>query len=108
MGPPSNPAAARSATRTNRTPSSSARAATPWPPCAAAATGRPPTPGCAPRWHVRFQVDDLEAATEAARKAGGEVSPPTGSPDDGAESVIGDPEGALFTLCAHRAPALPE
>ncbi|MFD6488787.1 VOC family protein [Streptomyces bacillaris] len=103
-GTPSNPTAARSATPTSRTPSSSATAATPWPLCAAAATGRPPTPGCAPRWHVRFQVDDLTAATEAARKAGGEVSPPTVSADDGPESMIEDPDGALFTVSARRSP----
>ncbi len=57
-----------------------------------------------PRWHVRFQVDDLTAATEAARKAGGEVSPPTVSPDDGPESMIEDPDGALFTVSARRSP----
>ncbi|MFE1893443.1 VOC family protein, partial [Streptomyces microflavus] len=68
-----------------------------------------PPPAAPPRGRARTpRTPTPTPAPEAARKAGGEVSPPTGSPDDGAESVIGDPEGALFTLCAHRAPASPE
>ncbi|MER7745764.1 VOC family protein [Streptomyces bacillaris] len=70
--------------------------------------GASPDPRLRPRWHVRFQVDDLTAATEAARKAGGEVSPPTVSPDDGPESMIEDPDGALFTVSARRSPAPPD
>ncbi|MGW9188490.1 VOC family protein [Streptomyces rubiginosohelvolus] len=56
-----------------------------------------------PRWHVRFQVEDLEAVTDAARAAGGTAGPPVGSPADGSEAVIRDPDGAVFTVCAHRA-----
>ncbi|NGO84261.1 VOC family protein [Streptomyces sp. 196(2019)] len=69
--------------------------------------GASPDPRLRPSWHVRFQVDDLTAATEAARKAGGEVSPPAVSPDDGPESMIEDPGGALFTISARRSPAPP-
>ncbi|WP_098897522.1 VOC family protein [Streptomyces sp. st77] len=56
-----------------------------------------------PRWHVRFQVEDLEAVTDAARAAGGTAGPPVDSPADGSEAVIRDPDGAVFTVCAHRA-----
>ncbi|MFD8061003.1 VOC family protein [Streptomyces cyaneofuscatus] len=70
--------------------------------------GASPDPRLRPQWHVRFRVDDLTAAIDAARKAGGEVSPPTVSPDDGPESMIGDPHGAFFTLTSRRSPAVRE
>ncbi|MEV8449877.1 VOC family protein [Streptomyces sp. CACIS-1.16CA] len=56
-----------------------------------------------PRWHVRFRVDDLGEVTEAARAAGGAVGPPVDSPADGSEAVIRDPDGGVFTVCAHPA-----
>ncbi|WP_411082986.1 VOC family protein [Streptomyces sp. cmx-18-6] len=64
-----------------------------------------PDPRLRPRWHVRFPVEDLTAATEAAREAGGTASLPLVSPDDGPQSVISDPDGALFTISARRKPA---
>ncbi|MGW6288351.1 VOC family protein, partial [Streptomyces sp. NPDC055107] len=54
-----------------------------------------------PRWHVRFPVADLEAATGAARAAGGTAGPPVDSSADGTEAVIRDPDGGIFTVCAH-------
>ncbi|WP_424570694.1 VOC family protein [Streptomyces sp. CH-036] len=62
-----------------------------------------PNPLLRPRWHVRFQVEDLEAVTDAARAAGGTAGPPVDSPADGSEAVIRDPDGAVFTVCAHPA-----
>ncbi|MFI5481287.1 VOC family protein [Streptomyces rubiginosohelvolus] len=62
-----------------------------------------PDPLLRPRWHVRFQVEDLEAVTDAARAAGGTAGPPVDSPADGSEAVIRDPDGAVFTVCAHPA-----
>ncbi|MEW2312050.1 VOC family protein [Streptomyces sp. NPDC006864] len=62
-----------------------------------------PDPRLHPRWHVRFQVEDLEAAAEAARAAGGTAGPPVDSPADGSEAVIRDPDGGVFTVCAHPA-----
>ncbi|MFF8744331.1 VOC family protein [Streptomyces californicus] len=58
-------------------------------------------PRLRPRWHVRFRVADAEAAGEAARAAGGSAGPSVGSPADGTEAVIRDPEGGIFTVCAH-------
>ncbi|NEC20778.1 VOC family protein, partial [Streptomyces parvus] len=43
------------------------------------------------------------AVTEAARAAGGAVGPPVDSPADGSEAVIRDPDGGVFTVCAHPA-----
>lgn len=60
-----------------------------------------PDPRLRPRWHVRFRVADLEAATGAARAAGGTVGPPVDSATDGTEAVIRDPDGGIFTVCAH-------
>lgn len=60
-----------------------------------------PDPRLRPRWHVRFPVADPEAATEAARAAGGTVGPLVDSPADGTEAVIKDPDGGIFTVCAH-------
>lgn len=62
-----------------------------------------PGPLLRPRWHVRFQVADLQAVTEAARAAGGTVGPSANSPADGTEAVIRDPDGGIFTVCAHPA-----
>ncbi|MFH9138752.1 VOC family protein [Streptomyces sp. NPDC017524] len=59
-----------------------------------------PDPRLRPRWHVRFPVADLEAATEAARAAGGTAGPLVDSPADGTEVVIRDPDGGIFTVCA--------
>ena len=45
-GPPATPAVARSPTPTRTTPSPCGRSRTPWPPCAAVASGNLPTPAC--------------------------------------------------------------
>ncbi|MEI7032160.1 VOC family protein [Streptomyces pratensis] len=66
--------------------------------------GASPDPRLRPRWHVRFEVDDLEGVVDAARRAGGTVSPPVETPADGAESVISDPDGGIFTVCVRRGP----
>ncbi|MGW4310796.1 VOC family protein [Streptomyces californicus] len=58
-------------------------------------------PRLRPRWHVRFRVADAEAAGEAARAAGGSAGRSVDSPADGTEAVIRDPEGGIFTVCAH-------
>ncbi|MEU6503115.1 VOC family protein [Streptomyces californicus] len=58
-------------------------------------------PRLRPRWHVRFRVADAEAAGEAARAAGGSADPSVDSPADGPEAMIRDPEGGIFTVCAH-------
>ncbi|MFJ9623907.1 VOC family protein [Streptomyces sp. NPDC101181] len=66
-------------------------------------------PRLRPRWHVRFLVEDVAAVAEAARAAGGTVSPPVDSPSpaDGTESVISDPEGGIFTVCSRPVPGVP-
>ncbi|MGP3922093.1 VOC family protein [Streptomyces sp. 8N616] len=57
-----------------------------------------PDPQVRPRWHVFFVVDDVDAAAEAAVKAGGTVA---GQPSDsrvGRAATLRDPHGGLFTV----------
>jgi predicted enzyme related to lactoylglutathione lyase len=53
-----------------------------------------------PHWSVDFWVDDLDGATEAARRGGGTVvAPPYDIPGTGLrQSVVGDPQGAVFSV----------
>ncbi|MER5968233.1 VOC family protein [Streptomyces sp. NPDC001922] len=57
-----------------------------------------PDPQVRPRWNVYFRVPDVDAAAEAAVRAGGTV---TGEPDDssiGRSATLRDPQGGLFTV----------
>ncbi|WP_327248176.1 VOC family protein [Streptomyces sp. NBC_01320] len=69
--------------------------------------GESPDPRVRPRWHVHFQVDDVESAIVAARATGGTATPVAPSPGGGTESVISDPGGALFTVCTRSVLAGP-
>ncbi|MFF2186809.1 VOC family protein [Streptomyces sp. NPDC058155] len=62
-----------------------------------------PDPQIRPRWHVRFNVKDVEAAVETALASGGSLVPrPDASAevDEAAEATLRDPDGALFTVTA--------
>ncbi|MFD6879815.1 MULTISPECIES: VOC family protein [unclassified Streptomyces] len=59
-----------------------------------------PDPHVRPRWHVHFQVPDLEAAVEAATTAGGSIASPVETSSASRWATLRDPEGALFTVRA--------
>ncbi|GLX34236.1 hypothetical protein Sros01_03090 [Streptomyces roseochromogenus] len=59
-----------------------------------------PDPHVRPRWHVHFQVPDLEAAVEAATTAGGSIASPVETSSTSRSTTLRDPEGALFTVLA--------
>ncbi|MGW0362864.1 VOC family protein [Streptomyces sp. NPDC002990] len=63
-----------------------------------------PDPQVRPRWHVHFQVSDLEAAVEAATRMGGSTASPVETSTDGRRVSLRDPAGALFTVVAPRTP----
>ncbi|MGP4003485.1 VOC family protein [Streptomyces sp. 8N706] len=57
-----------------------------------------PDPQVRPRWNVYFRVADVDAAAEAALKAGGTLA---AEPDDssiGRAATLRDPQGGLFTV----------
>jgi uncharacterized protein len=50
-------------------------------------------------WMIYFNVDDADASAEKAKELGGTVSvPPTDIPEVGRFAVIGDPQGAFFSI----------
>ncbi|MFD3539005.1 VOC family protein [Streptomyces sp. NPDC058662] len=57
-----------------------------------------PDPQVRPRWHVHFQVPDLEAAVADAIRLGGRTASPVRTSPTGRWVAVGDPDGALFTL----------
>ena len=55
--------------------------------------------GGRPGWVRYIHADDVDAATEGVRKAGGAVHrPPADIPDIGRFAVVADPQGAIFML----------
>ena len=55
--------------------------------------------GARPGWLGYVGVDDVDAAAESLRQAGGAVHrPPTDIPEIGRFSVVADPQGAVFML----------
>ncbi|MEV5985362.1 VOC family protein [Streptomyces sp. NPDC052051] len=60
-----------------------------------------PDPAVRPHWEVHFAVTDLETCIETARANGGEVV----QWERGAqEALLGDPDGARFTVTSKREP----
>lgn len=61
--------------------------------------GIPEGSGLRPAWVGYIRTDDVDAATEGVRAAGGKVHrPPSDIPDVGRFSVVSDPQGAMFML----------
>jgi uncharacterized protein len=55
--------------------------------------------GMPPHWLVYFMVDDVDAASEKAKKLGGNLHvQPTDIPKTGRFSIIQDPQGAFFAI----------
>ena len=55
--------------------------------------------GIPPHWMVYFAVADCDASAKKAEALGGKIQvPPTDIPPVGRFSVIGDPQGAAFTI----------
>ncbi|MFD3523310.1 VOC family protein [Streptomyces sp. NPDC058653] len=59
-----------------------------------------PDPQLRPRWHVHFNVRDVDAAVEAALASGGSLVVRTDASAEVAEATLRDPDGALFTVTA--------
>ncbi|MGW1768167.1 VOC family protein [Streptomyces sp. NPDC002073] len=57
-----------------------------------------PDPEVRPRWHVHFQVPDLDAAIETATRLGGRAASPVQTTAAGRSVELKDPDGALFTV----------
>ncbi|MEU9414602.1 VOC family protein [Streptomyces sp. NPDC051000] len=57
-----------------------------------------PDPQIRPRWHVHFDVPDLEAAVDTAVRLGGRTASPVQTSGDSRRVALGDPDGALFTI----------
>ncbi|RCS23256.1 VOC family protein [Phyllobacterium salinisoli] len=68
--------------------------------------------GARPMWLAYIHAEDVDAATESLRKAGGKVyREPADIPEVGRFSVVADPQGAMFMLMApsmEGPPPLPE
>jgi uncharacterized protein len=54
--------------------------------------------GIPPHWMVYFAVEDCDAAAERAESLGGTVSVPPTTIEPGRFSVLGDPQGAYFSI----------
>ncbi|MFJ3233627.1 VOC family protein [Streptomyces sp. NPDC086787] len=61
-----------------------------------------PDPQIRPRWHVYFDVDDVDAAAQAASSMGGSVVTPPQATDTETWAALQDPDGGLFTVTATR------
>lgn len=59
-----------------------------------------PDPQIRPRWHVHFNVRDVDAAVEAALASGGSLVLRSDGSDGVDEATLRDPDGALFTVTA--------
>jgi predicted enzyme related to lactoylglutathione lyase len=55
-----------------------------------------------PHWMVYFAVDDTDAAAARAVELGGTVSVPPTDIEPGRFAVLGDPQGAVFSIIAMR------
>lgn len=64
--------------------------------------------GAKPCWLGYIHAADVDAATEAVRKAGGKVfQEPMDIPDVGRFSVVADPQGAVFMMMTPKGPDQP-
>jgi uncharacterized protein len=64
--------------------------------------------GGRPGWLGYIQADDIDAATNGVKEAGGTVHrPPTDIPEVGRFSVVADPQGAMFMLLQPKGPDQP-
>ncbi|MGW5848906.1 VOC family protein [Streptomyces sp. NPDC055254] len=61
-----------------------------------------PDPQVRPRWHVHFQVPDLEAALTDAVRLGGRTVSPVRTSTSSRWVAVSDPDGAVFTLVSPR------
>jgi hypothetical protein len=52
----------------------------------------------APRWSVTFAVDDTDAAVARAERLGGSVVVPPFDVPPVRTALLGDPQGAVFTV----------
>ncbi|MFE2876064.1 VOC family protein [Streptomyces roseus] len=59
-----------------------------------------PDPQVRPRWHVHFDVPDLEAAVETALRLGGRTVSPVHTTSTSRRITLADPDGGLFTIVA--------
>jgi predicted enzyme related to lactoylglutathione lyase len=62
-------------------------------------------PGHPPRWQVTFSVEDADATAERAAELGGKVAAPPVDVPYARVAVLGDPQGAEFTVSQFRPPA---
>ena len=58
----------------------------------------PPMPGIPNHWQVYFAVDDADATAAKAAELGGTVQVPPFDTPVGRIAVIGDPQGAVFSI----------
>lgn len=64
--------------------------------------------GGRPMWLGYIHADDVDAATDSVKKAGGAVHrPPADIPGVGRFSVVADPQGVIFMLLAPNGPDQP-
>jgi predicted enzyme related to lactoylglutathione lyase len=66
---------------------------------------KPPMDGIPPNWGVYFAVDDTDATVATATKSGGSVIAEPMDIPPGRMAVIGDPQGAVFSVLALAQPA---
>jgi predicted enzyme related to lactoylglutathione lyase len=58
-----------------------------------------------PNWSVYFMVDDIDASTQKAKSLGGAVHVEKRAAGEmGVFSVVGDPQGAIFTMIQFNGP----
>ena len=58
----------------------------------------PQAPGVPNHWHVYFGTDDADAAAATAAEQGGTVAVPPFDTPVGRIAVLGDPQGAVFSI----------
>jgi uncharacterized protein len=58
----------------------------------------PPNPEIPPHWNVNFRVDDADAIASRATELGGSVMMPPADGGGFRSAVIGDPQGAVFSI----------
>ena len=61
-------------------------------------TTAPQMPGVPNHWHVYFEVADADAAAAKAAELGGTVIVPPFDIPVGRIAVVGDPQGAVFSI----------
>ncbi|MCB5178978.1 VOC family protein [Streptomyces sp. SMC 277] len=64
-------------------------------------------PGTPPHWMAYFHVDDVDSVVAAATRAGADVLAPPFDMVAGRMAVLADPQGAVFSVIAAKAPEQP-